>query len=91
MKRVLLLLSNFSVYLLGNPASQIVYTFYERSDGTYIYIYMLLHIMDTHSDAFLMHFNFLQNMLRNFGYAVLANDSSFLNHPLLANSVQYGR
>ena len=57
-------------------------TFYERSDGTYT----------AHNGypfrCFSHAFQFSPEYVRKFGYSVLVNDQSFLNHQLLANSVQ---
>ena len=57
-------------------------TFYERYDGTYT----------AHNGypfrCFSHAFRFSPEYVKKFGYSVLVNDRSFLDHPLLANSVQ---
>ena len=57
-------------------------TFYERSDGTYT----------AHNGypfrCFSHAFRFSPEYVKKFGFSVLVNDRSFLDHPLLANSVQ---
>ena len=57
-------------------------TFYERSDGTYT----------AHNGypfrCFSHAFRFSSEYVKKFGYLVFVNDKSFLDHPLLANSVQ---
>ena len=57
-------------------------TFYERSDGTYA----------AHNGypfrCFSHAFQFSAEYVKKFGYSVFVNDKSFLDHPLLANSVQ---
>ena len=57
-------------------------TFFEKSDGTYT-------VHNGYPFRCFSHaFRFSSEYVEKFGYSVLVNDRSFLDHPLLANSVQ---